>query len=157
MKRLLCILLMGAFFVGCGGTKTDETANKETAKACSDIYEECIAGGSFNDMTELDSEYIYNYYGIDAESVNDFAAGEASDVMKADTLILLREDDSDSRAELVKALESFRDQKAEELRTYNPEEYDKAAGGLVGESGDIVYTVICENAEDIVDIIEGLD
>lgn len=154
MKKIAALLLTGMIAAGCSPEQTADAPKEEPS--CADIYAACIEGTDFADMTELDSDYIYNYYGIDTQNTEDYAAGESTDVMKTDVLIILKEDDDDERAQLKELLETFKERKCEELITYNPGEYDKAQNGAVGETGSYVYAVMCENSDDAVNIIEGL-
>ncbi len=132
-----------------------ETQPEKTAASCGEIYSKCTASGAFEELVAYDETYMLNYFGIDTAALEDYAAGEALDAVKADALIILKAKDSSQAGELEAKLNNYINRKKAELENYNAEEFKKASAGIVGTSGNYVYLIVCGNPSSVLSTIEG--
>jgi hypothetical protein len=164
MKRMIkgCIgvlmscVLCGAVLCGCGDTSSREQMEQAVQpKSVDEIYTEAAA---LTDavMSELDDSYVLNYYGIDTSEFSESVFARADDPQQADTIIIVRSDDESKLNDCVKAVNTVLEQRKAELNNYNlPDEaklVDKAACEV---DGNLMYAVVADNADDIVQVIKA--
>ncbi len=161
MKRLLICIFAAVVLFGCGNGIPEKQAdtlsaeNESNEADSAEIFNACIDSGEFGEMVDFDSDYMLIYFGIDTRDLVNFAAGEALDAASSDALIILKAQD-DKIDDVRERLELYFDRKVEELKNYNAEEYAKAEKCEVVVNGNYVYLVICENADTVEEIIEGM-
>jgi len=172
-KWIIVLTLCAGLCVGCGnsnnakpviGTTTSievkseeqkDTTESETAgKTMEELYEEIKEKVEQPEMVVLNDNYITNYYGIDLSLLEDYLFVNAEDVIYADTIVLLKVKEEASAQIMTDALNAMMDQKKLELENYLPEQYQIVENSEVVVSGQYVYLIISEKAEEIQDVIE---
>lgn len=128
-----------------------ETAAKVSAKSVSEIYQQ--VSGSLPSMVKVDADYMSNYYGIDAGSLSEYVFAIAEDPTKADTVIIIHAKDSAAAQTVAAQLDQVKQQKAQELENYNPEQYQVVVNSAVKTAGDYAYLVMSGNAAGISSVI----
>ena len=128
-----------------------ETAAKASAKSVSEIYQQ--VSGSLPSMVKVDADYMSNYYGIDAGSLSEYVFAIAEDPTKADTVISIHAKDSAAAQTVAAQLDQVKQQKAQELENYNPEQYQVVVNSAVKTAGDYAYLVMSGNAAGISSVI----
>lgn len=162
---LFAAVLLGALALSaCGGTKevtavatvasepaVDETKAEASGMPVSEIYEKIAS--VLPEMVKVDTEYMSNYYGIEAEDLDEYVFAIAEDPTRADTVIILHAKDEKTAKAVAAQLEVVKQQKAQELENYNPEQYKIVSDSSVETIGTYAYLVISEHEKDIWDVI----
>ncbi|MEA4822591.1 MAG: DUF4358 domain-containing protein [Clostridiaceae bacterium] len=140
---LVCALCLMLLFSACTATAP--------SKPVADIYASIESAGLLPEMLTLDNDYIQNYYAIDLSSVDEHVFSIASDVVRADTVILLRV--TGDKTAVKDALTLILNQKLAEMENYLPEQYQIVKKSSVVVNGDLVSLVISPDRDAIYDII----
>ena len=161
MKRLIILMMLSLFLIGCGNNGEDvetteiiETMETTEKKTLSEVYEEIAETVELPAMITLNDEYISNYYGIDLESLDEYLFINAEEIIYADTIILMKAKDETSVPELEELLETIITQKKLELENYLPEQFKIVEKSKVESSATYVYLVISDERDTILKIIE---
>ena len=148
MKKTLAFLLAVLMLISLAAcSKPAQT------KPVADIYSAIETSVALPEMLPLADEYIRNYYGIDTASLDEYIFRIASDVVRADTVILVRI--KGDKTEVRDALELILKQKLAEMQNYLPDQYEIAKKSKVEVSGDLVTLVISPDRDAIYKIING--
>ncbi len=123
---------------------------------CDKIYDKCIDSGNITGLVKHNEDYIYNYFGIDTNTLEGFAMGEAEDATSADMLIIIKAATDDQTDELYTLINDYKESKLKELENYNPAQYQKVENALVYMRNNYVYFVVSDNDRAVLDIIEGM-
>lgn len=124
----------------------------ETAKSCEEIYEEIAASVELQSPMTVPEAFVANY-GIDFSSIEDYIFAMSELSTSVETVAIFKSGDAASRENITASLETFADGKRAEMENYLPEQFDIVDRSSVKTSGDYVYLVISENAEEIEEII----
>lgn len=159
----LGIAAMIALTACSGSTKTDTSVNNSNvavadnkeAAAVKDIYDEIAANVSLISPMEPTADFIYNYYGIDTASLDEYVFEMSEEATSAEAVIIIKCQDAELRSTITDGLNMLREDKMLELESYLPDQYTIVADSSVATSGDYVYLVISENAQDILSIIKS--
>ena len=119
------------------------------------IYEKIQNQVELVSPMEPSEEFIFNYYGIDVQSLDEYVFELSETSLSAETIVILRSGDATIRENAASALETIRSDKLMELENYLPDQYDITARAQVKENGDYVYLVISENDATITQMIES--
>lgn len=129
------------------------TAEGEVSKTMEEIYEEIAEKVEQPAMVALNDNYIANYYGIDLSLLEDYIFVNAEDVIYADTIVLMKVKEEASAQTMKDALNTMIEQKKLELENYLPEQFKIVEKSEVVVSGNYVYLVISENAQEIQEVL----
>lgn len=158
-KSILPTLAAALILTACGApsAENNQTNQEEaqTAPTSESLYSALTESGSFSELVPLDSDYMLNYFGIDVAEFNDYAAGEALDVMNADAIIILNTDDTETAKDAAEKLTAYKERKTDELKTYNPSELQKTEAAEVKTKGTFTYILICDDPDGAEDVLEG--
>jgi len=165
-SKIVVMLICASLCTACGNAgntqpvtttiqqeETTETAENVTAKTMKEIYEEISEEVEHPDMVALNDNYIANYYGIDLSLLEDYIFVNAEDVIYADTIILMKVKEETSVEAMRDALDTMIEQKKLELENYLPEQFKIVEKSEVVVSGNYVYLVISEHAQEIQTVI----
>lgn len=151
MKKIMNLLAVTAIcclFIGCG----DSTNN--VSESISTIYSG-IAPMADGTLVEMNDSYISNYYGIEVSDLSEYVFAQSDDPKSAETIIIFSCDDKAKRKTYQEAINNAVNQKYEELTNYNlPDEAKLVKEAKVKRSGNFVYLVISDNADDMNKIIK---
>ncbi|MCD7854813.1 MAG: DUF4358 domain-containing protein [Clostridiales bacterium] len=159
---LLTIASAALLLTACGSEPQTETetppeteADDEAALSSTDLYASLTESGLFSELTSLDGDYMLNLFGTDTSAYTDYAAGEALDVMNADTIVIFNTDSADLAAEAAEKLETYRQRKIDELTDYNPSQLPKTEAAEVKTKGSFTYLLICDDTDAAEELLEG--
>lgn len=144
---LLVFALCAAMLTACGGSTTP-------AKSVADVYKEIEKEVTLPSLIDSDAGYIKNYYALDTTKFDEFIFKSSEDMMKADTIILIKAKDADTVKATQTQLQLILDQLKKENENYNPEEYEIIDNGKLAVKGNYVYLVISKDVDKIVSTIE---
>ncbi|MCD8239657.1 MAG: DUF4358 domain-containing protein [Clostridiales bacterium] len=165
IKTILVSVLSAAFLLtACGSepqetetdTPTETEATAETTLSSGDLYASLTESGLFSELTPLDGDYMLNLFGTDISAYTDYAAGEALDVMNADTIVIFNTDSADLAAEAAEKLKTYRQRKIDELTDYNPSQLPKTEAAEVKTKDSFTYLLICDDTDAAEELLEGL-
>lgn len=137
-----------------GTAQTTDTADS-TAKSIADIYQEITQSVSLQSPQCMDDDFISNYYGIDAASLEEYVFSMSEDAAQAETVIILKVKNTDDVKGLSDSLQTVVDEKKNEMENYIPEQFAIVEKSKVQTKDNYVWLVISENADAIADIIEN--
>ncbi|MDE6917987.1 MAG: DUF4358 domain-containing protein [Lachnospiraceae bacterium] len=137
-----------------GTAQTTDTADS-TAKSIADIYQEITQSVSLQSPQCMDDDFISNYYGIDAASLEEYVFSMSEDAAQAETVIILKVKNTDDVKGLTDSLQTVVDEKKNEMENYIPEQFAIVEKSKVQTKDNYVWLVISENADAIADIIEN--
>lgn len=133
------------------GSLDGEDAQLEVSIA--DIYAEIESTVTLVSPMQPSEEFIFNYYGIDTSNLAEYVFEISEEATSAETVIIMKASDSADVVSLQDSLTMVLDDKAFEMQDYLPEQYDIVVESQVKTSGDYVWLVISESANEINSII----
>lgn len=159
---LSCTLLLG----GCSQAVPAESTSADTttvqmenpskeAKSIADIYDEIAANVTLSSPVAMDDDFISNYYGIDASTLEEYVFSMSEDATSAETIIIMKAKDASNISSLSDCLQVVVDEKKNEMENYLPEQFAIVEKSSVKTKDNYVWLVISENADDINKIIEA--
>ncbi|MDO4296737.1 MAG: DUF4358 domain-containing protein [bacterium] len=145
------------------GEESESASSEESiseaseGKTVSQIYADVESQVALQSMVQMPDDFITNYYGVDMASLDSYVFAMSEDATSAETVIVMKmkESEKDKVEGLTTALQMVIDEKKAEMQNYLPEQYEIVNKSEVKVSGDYVYLVISENADQITDIIEN--
>ncbi len=144
---------------GSGTTQTSESSNssdnKENAKSINEIYQEIEQTVSLQSPQCMDDDFISNYYGIDAASLEEYVFSMSEDAAQAETVIIMKVKDTNDMEGLRDSLQTVVDEKKNEMENYIPEQFAIVEKSKVQTKQNYIWLVISDNADAITDIIEN--
>ena len=132
-----------------------ESDNKTGSKSIAEIYQEIEQTVSLQSPQCMDDEFVSNYYGIDAASLEEYVFSMSEDAAQAETIIIMKVRNTDDIGRLTDDLQTVVDEKKNEMENYIPEQFAIVEKSKVQTKNNYVWLVISDNAEAITDIIEG--
>ncbi|MDE6052888.1 MAG: DUF4358 domain-containing protein [Lachnospiraceae bacterium] len=142
-----------------GTTQTSESSNssdnKENAKSINEIYQEIEQTVSLQSPQCMDDDFISNYYGIDAASLEEYVFSMSEDAAQAETVIIMKVKNTNDMEGLTDSLQTVVDEKKNEMENYIPEQFAIVEKSKVQTKENYIWLVISDNADAITDIIEN--
>lgn len=141
-------------------TNADENGAEDAAEMVkeaiplADIYSEISNQVALKDPMEASEDFIYNYYGIDVSTLEEYVFVLSEDATSAETIIMMKSENSDEISSMKNSLEMLLEDKAYEMEDYLPDQYEIVKKSKVVTSGDYIWLVISESEESISAIIE---
>ena len=159
MKKLFAILVCGLMITvsGCGSNKSDNETTQSSqnveSKSVKDIYAS-VSTMAEGKLTELDPQYLSNYYGIDTADLDEYVFAQ-SDTPESSAETIIKSADTSKFDSYKTSFENYKKQKSQELTNYNlPDQAKLVDKSKVVEKGNYLYLVISKNADEIIDTIE---
>lgn len=161
MKKLFAILVCGLMITvsGCGSNNKDnentQSSQNVELKSVKDIYT-TVSAMAEGTLTELDPQYLSNYYGIDTADLDEYVFAQSdTPESSAETIIIIKSKDTSKFDDYKTSFENYKKQKSQELTNYNlPDQAKLVDKSKVVEKGNYLYLVISKNADEIIDTIE---
>lgn len=143
---LALVVMMAVSAAGCsGGTKT---ADMDVAKVMDAMLEKApIEGG-----IELSQDDMLNFYGIQSEDMEAFAANLAADGITAKEIVLVKAKDEDSAKTVESKLQSRLDARRNEFNNYLPDQYAIVEKSEVKRDGVYVRLIISPQQDELVEL-----
>ncbi len=161
MKKVFAILILGAMITvaGCGNNNSNDTVTQSSqdikAKSVQEIYKD-VSAMAEGKLTELDAQYLSNYYGIDTADLEEYVFAQSdTPESSAETIIILKAKDTSKFDAYRESFENYKKQKSQELTNYNlPDQAKLVDRSQIVENGNYLYLIISQNADEIADAIE---
>ena len=122
MKKLFAILVCGLMITvsGCGSNKSDNETTQSSqnveSKSVKDIYAS-VSAMAEGKLTELDPQYLSNYYGIDTTDLDEYVFAQSdTPESSAETIIIIKSADTSKFDSYKTSFENYKKQK--KSRTY---------------------------------------
>ena len=143
---LALAVMMAVSAAGCsGGTKT---ADMDVAKVMDAMLEKApIEGG-----IELSQDDMLNFYGIQSEDMESFAANLAADGITAKEIVLVKAKDEDSAKDVETKLQNRLEARRNEFNNYLPDQYAIVEKSEVKRDGVYVRLIISPQQEELVEL-----
>ena len=144
LASLAALLLL--MVTACNGQQ--KTADLDVKAVMADMLEQY----PIQDGMELSESDLLNFYGIQAEQVDDFAASLAADGITANEIVLVKAKDEDSAAEVETKLQNRLDARRNELNGYLPDQYEIVEKSEVKRDGVYVRLIISPQQDALVEL-----
>lgn len=144
LLSLAAVMLLGVS--ACGGKQA--TADMDVKAVMADM----LAKYPIQDGMELSESDMLNFYGIQAEDMEAFAADLASDGITANEIVLVKAKDEDSAKNVETKLQSRLDARRNELNGYLPDQYAIVEKSEVKRDGVYVRLIISPQQDELVDL-----
>ena len=136
-------------------TQTADIPDSAEAKSIDEIYQEIEQSVSLHSPQRMDDDFISNYYGIDAATLDSYVFSMSEDAAQAETIIIMKVKNTDDLTGLADSLQAIVDEKKNEMENYIPEQFAIVEKSKVQAKDNYVWLVISDNADAITDIIEN--
>ena len=136
-------------------TQQETSGEKKSAMSIEDIYKEIGQKVELKSPECMDDEFISNYYGIDAATLEEYVFSMSEDASQAETIIIMKVKDAGDLAGIAECLQTVVDEKKNEMENYIPEQFAIIEKSKVIAKDNYVWLVISENADVVTDIIES--
>lgn len=144
MKKLSIILLTSLVMlnlVACSNSKKDDDTISTTPQKIEEKIIEAIGKDNYLCDTEIDEDWLKNYFGLDLSKVESYVAKQNSiSSVNLDTVVILKVKDGYAD-EAVKTLNKVFSQTVEYIRQY-PFGTAKVLNGRIYQQGDYVIYII---------------
>lgn len=150
MKKLaICALSAFMIFMLCACSGAESSAKMTLA----DVYADIKAQVTLSEMNQLESvESLDRYYGITADSVDEFAGGINNSGVEQEEIVLIKAKDNASANSIKTALENRYNAKLNENKNYNPQQAEMIEKCKVEQNGLYVSMIVSDNAEKITEV-----
>lgn len=145
LLSLALLMLLG--ISACGGGK--QAAADLDVKA---VMADMLAKYPIQDGMELNESDMLNFYGIQAEDMEAFAADLAADGITANEIVLVKAKDEDSAKNVETKLQSRLDARRNELNGYLPDQYEIVEKSEVKRDGVYVRLIISPQQDQLVEL-----
>lgn len=138
-------------------TKENDGSGKEESKVINidEVSSQITEGSSFKEMATMDvtMDLVDTYFGINRENVVN-AVGKIPSMNVHSSMYIIIEA-KDGKAEDVKAeLNTYAENYEQMWSTYLPDQYELVKNRRLGSTGNYVYLIIAENAEELEGLIK---
>ena len=149
MKKLSALLLTLLLVLGmtaCSGNNSGtEGKSADLTKVMSDMK----AVLENKEMMDLGEENLMQNYGIDPETVKQFAVYIDSTGLKGDEIILLEGKDEEATKTIKEMIDARYQQKEKSMKSYQPEEYAMLQECKVQQNGNYVSLIVSPQHEEL--------
>lgn len=122
-EKLFAILVCGLMITvsGCGSNKSDNETTQSSqnveSKSVKDIYAS-VSTMAEGKLTELDPQYLSNYYGIDTADLDEYVFAQSdTPESSAETIIIIKSADTSKFDSYKTSFENYKKQKVKNLQT----------------------------------------
>lgn len=136
-------------------TQTANNSDTADAKSIKEVYQEIEQSVSLKSPQCMDDDFISNYYGIDAATLEEYVFSMSEDAAQAETIIIMKVKNTDDLEGLTDSLQTVVEEKKNEMENYLPEQFAIVEKSSVQTKDNYIWLVISDNADAITDIIEG--
>jgi hypothetical protein len=119
--------------------------------ACEKILKENL----FPPMVNVPEELVLDFYGIEPSWYEEAVFLVARDCLLADEIVLLRARDEETAAEVQSLLDARMSAKADEARSYSPEQYAIIKKGKVLAQGKDLALLVSPDIDNLMALYQG--
>lgn len=145
----------GSVAEGAGREENAGSGETAQAKPVEDIYKEIEQGVELVSPVKMGDGFITNYYGIEPEKLEEYVFVMSEEATSAETVVIMKVKDGADVENMCAALQVVVDEKRSEMENYLPEQFAIVDKSSVKSKGNYVYLVISEQADAILQVIEG--
>lgn len=133
------------------GNKDNDST--QAISSLAEFYEDFKSKVELEPLFEAPDDFVLNYFGIDKASLDDSIFYIAESEISTETLIIVKTN-VNNKEEVENSLNTYIENKKNELRDYLPQQYEIADKAGVCTKGDYMYLVMSENADSAKEYIE---
>lgn len=143
------LMLLG--LAACSGGEDAQSADFSVQDAMADM----LAEAPIDEPLTLAQGDMLDFYGIQADDMEDFAATLCSNGISAQEIVLVKAKDGDSAKRVEEKLQNRLDNRKSELKDYLPDQYDIVSQCQVKRDGVYVRLIISPEEEALAEIYQG--
>ena len=143
-------------FCSCTSQKQGDNNGKSNTNVDVDLrtlYENCVE--KMPPMMLLDGEMVLDYCGINADECEEYYVAICEDSLRADEIWLIKASDESKVQSFVDLANARIDAKAEESKTYSPEQYAVVQKAKIIVQGQYVAVIVSPDVDAISEIINN--
>lgn len=164
MKKFLSIFAI-LLLSGCTATTSsiseETTVNATTSNETVDfnaekngsrfktLLNEICSKFEINSVSTLSNKAILNTYGIDIQKLDDYIFAEPNAVEDIDTIIIVKCKENAYAEEIKETFNTMLEAKKDEVKNYNPEQFDIYNKSIINIKDTAVYWVVSNYSDEI--------
>ncbi len=154
MKKYICLAVSAMLLLvlaACSGGEEGKTADFQVQDAMDAMLEKA----PIDDPLTLGEGDMLDFFGIQSDSMEQFAAVTCSNGISAQEIVLVKATDEDSAKTVEEKLQNRLDSRRAEAKDYLPDQYAILEQCEVKRDGVYVRLIISPEAEALVDIYQS--
>lgn len=153
---VLAMIVASTALFGCSGDNDQKTGNNTPNIAATDLYTAVSEVGGFGDMTAVPSRDVFEVYGINTDSVEDYVWYMSSNPsLNGDEAAFFYAKDAETAEALVETFEARLERQKTVAEAYSPLELAKLNMTEVTRYGNLVCYVVCSNYDSAISALEA--
>ena len=142
MKKLSALLLALLLVVGLAACSGSNSGTEGKSADLTKVMDDMKAVLENKEMMDLGKDNLLQNYGIDPESVKQFAVYIDSTGLKGDEIILLEAKDEEAAKTVKEMIDARYQQKEITMKSYQPEEYAMLKECKVQQNGNYISLIV---------------
>lgn len=149
MKKLSALLLALLLVVGLAACSGSNSGTEGKSADLTKVMDDMKAVLENKEMMDLGKDNLLQNYGIDPESVKQFAVYIDSTGLKGDEIILLEAKDEEAAKTVKQMIDARYQQKENTMKSYQPEEYAMLKECKVQQNGNYISLIVSPQHEEL--------
>ena len=149
MKKLSALLLALLLVVGLAACSGSNSGTEGKSADLTKVMDDMKAVLENKEMMDLGKDNLLQNYGIDPESVKQFAVYIDSTGLKGDEIILLEAKDEEAAKTVKEMIDARYQQKEITMKSYQPEEYAMLKECKVQQNGNYISLIVSPQHEEL--------
>ncbi len=149
MKKLSALLLALLLVVGLAACSGSNSGTEGKSADLTKVMDDMKAVLENKEMMDLGKDNLLQNYGIDPESVKQFAVYIDSTGLKGDEIILLEAKDEEAAKTVKEMIDARYQQKENTMKSYQPEEYAMLKECKVQQNGNYISLIVSPQHEEL--------
>ena len=149
MKKLSALLLALLLVVGLAACSGSNSGTEGKSADLTKVMDDMKAVLENKEMMDLGKDNLLQNYGIDPESVKQFAVYIDSTGLKGDEIILLEAKDEEAAKTVKQMIDARYQQKENTMKSYQPEEYAMLKECKVQQNGNYISMIVSPQHEEL--------
>ncbi len=158
MKRLVSLALAAAMaltLTACGGGEQSAGSSQAPEFQVQDAMDAMLEKIGSDDLMELGESDMLDFFGIQAEDMEQFAAVTSAAGITAKEIILVKAAGEDAAQSVQEQLDKRLTNRMAEFKDYLPDQYDIVSQSQVRRDGVYVALIISDQQEELGEIYQG--
>ena len=149
MKKLSALLLALLLVMGLAACSGSNSGTEGKSADLTKVMDDMKAVLENKEMMDLGKDNLLQNYGIDPESVKQFAVYIDSTGLKGDEIILLEAKDEEAAKTVKEMIDARYQQKENTMKSYQPEEYAMLKECKVQQNGNYISLIVSPQHEEL--------
>ena len=149
MKKLSALLLALLLVMGLAACSVSNSGTEGKSADLTKVMDDMKAVLENKEMMDLGKDNLLQNYGIDPESVKQFAVYIDSTGLKGDEIILLEAKDEEAAKTVKEMIDARYQQKENTMKSYQPEEYAMLKECKVQQNGNYISLIVYPQHEEL--------